>query len=128
MAVDGSTAIPINAEVENDPTRDWRDQAVCSSEEVTQIFFPVGVTGAAAVQIQDAKTVCVECPVRQECLEYAITTNQEYGIWGGTSEEERRVLRRKWRQEQRAQRNKIAAERKAARDALREAEERRQAS
>lgn len=128
MAVDGSTAVPLNAEVETDQVRDWRDQAVCSSEEVTQIFFPVGVTGQAAVQIEDAKAVCVECPVRQECLEYAITTNQEYGIWGGTSEEERRVLRRKWRQEQRAQRNRIAAERKAARDALRQAEERRQAS
>jgi WhiB family redox-sensing transcriptional regulator len=37
-----------------------------------------------------------------ECLDFAITTNQEYGVWGGTSEEERRVLRRQWRQRQRA--------------------------
>ncbi|HEV8115212.1 MAG TPA: WhiB family transcriptional regulator [Acidimicrobiales bacterium] len=42
------------------------------------------------------------CPVRQQCLEFAITTNQEYGVWGGHSEEERRVVRRQWRARQRA--------------------------
>lgn len=39
-----------------------------------------------------------------DCLEFAITTNQEYGVWGGTSEEERRVLRREWRAKRRAMR------------------------
>lgn len=102
---------------------DWRNEAVCSGEEKTRLFFPVGVTGAAAVQIEDAKAVCVECPVRLQCLEYAITTNQEYGVWGGTSEEERRVLRREWRKEQRAKKARIAAERKAQRDAQRQEEE-----
>lgn len=81
---------------------DWRDLAICSAPDVQEVFFPVGVTGMAAVQIENAKAVCTSCPVRETCLEYAITTNQEYGIWGGTSEEERRVLRRKWRVEQRA--------------------------
>jgi WhiB family redox-sensing transcriptional regulator len=42
--------------------------------------------------------------VRSECLEFAITTNQEFGVWGGTSEDERRVLRRQWRARVRAQR------------------------
>lgn len=87
-------------------TTDWRAQAVCSDEEVASLFFPVGVTGAAEVQIREAKAVCMTCPVREECLSFAITTNQEYGIWGGTSEEERRVLRRAWRKEQRALRTK----------------------
>lgn len=81
---------------------DWRTEAVCSQSAGTKLFFPVGVTGAAEIQIHQAKTVCAECPVRAECLEFAITTNQEYGVWGGTSEEERRVLRRQWRQRQRA--------------------------
>lgn len=83
---------------------DWRKDALCSTEAATRLFFPVGITGAAEVQIRDAKVVCQQCPVMAECLKFAISTNQEYGIWGGTSEEERRVLRREWRAEQRAKR------------------------
>jgi WhiB family redox-sensing transcriptional regulator len=63
----------------------------------SDLFFPVGVTGPAVDQIAAAKAVCATCPVQSECLEFAIATNQEYGVWGGTSEEERRVLRRAWR-------------------------------
>jgi WhiB family redox-sensing transcriptional regulator len=87
---------------------DWRADAYCATEAGTKLFFPVGVTGAAEVQIRDAKSVCSQCPVKAECLQFAITTNQEYGVWGGTSEEERRVLRRQWRAERRAAR-KLAA-------------------
>jgi WhiB family redox-sensing transcriptional regulator len=77
---------------------DWRAEAACSEPATTNLFFPVGVTGQAEIQIRQAKAVCQECPVKAECLEFAITTNQEYGVWGGTSEDERRVLRRQWRQ------------------------------
>lgn len=85
---------------------DWRQQSACAeSSSQTRLFFPVGVTGPAEIQIRQAKAVCAECPVVSDCLDYAITTNQEYGVWGGTSEEERRVLRRKWRAEQRALRS-----------------------
>ena len=38
--------------------------------------------------------MCGECEVRAECLEFALDTNQDSGIWGGLSEEERRVIRR----------------------------------
>ena len=40
--------------------------------------------------------MCRSCPVVEECLAYALETNQEAGVWGGTSEEERRRLRRAW--------------------------------
>jgi len=90
-------------------TTDWRKSALCADEAATRLFFPVGVTGAAEVQIQDAKTVCEGCPVVAECLSFAIETNQEYGIWGGKSEEERRVIRRAWRAERRAQRAALKA-------------------
>jgi len=43
-----------------------------------------------------AKTLCGECPVKNACLQYALETKQEHGIWGGTTEEERRRLRRAW--------------------------------
>jgi WhiB family redox-sensing transcriptional regulator len=78
----------------------WRDNAACASVN-PDLFFPVGVTGPAVSQIASAKAVCTGCEAKDECLEFAITTNQEYGVWGGTSEEERRVLRRAWRARQR---------------------------
>ena len=78
----------------------WRDGASCAEVD-SDLFFPVGVTGPAVGQIAAAKAVCSQCPVQTQCLEFAITTNQEYGVWGGTSEEERRALRRAWRARQR---------------------------
>jgi WhiB family redox-sensing transcriptional regulator len=44
--------------------------------------------------IEAAKAICATCPVQPECLRYAIETRQEYGIWGGTTEDERRGLRK----------------------------------
>lgn len=78
----------------------WRDGAACA-DVAPDLFFPIGVTGPAVGQIAAAKAVCAQCAVQRDCLEFAITTNQEYGVWGGTSEEERRVLRRQWRASQR---------------------------
>jgi WhiB family transcriptional regulator, redox-sensing transcriptional regulator len=72
---------------------DWREHAACRDTD-PDLFFPVGTTGPAIEQIENAKAVCRECEVQQTCLEYALVTNQDSGIWGGTSEEERRALRR----------------------------------
>ena len=85
----------------------WRSDAECRDLD-PNLFFPVGVTGPAVDQIAAAKEICAICPVRQECLEFAITSNQEFGIWGGTSEDERRVLRRQWRARVRAERARLA--------------------
>lgn len=74
---------------------DWRAHSACRDTDPS-LFFPVGTTGAALTQIAHAKKVCTECPVTSECLEFALSTNQDSGIWGGTSEEERRSLRRQW--------------------------------
>jgi WhiB family redox-sensing transcriptional regulator len=63
------------------------------------LFFPVGSTGLAVEQIEAAKAVCEECPVKAPCLQFALETNQDSGIWGGTSEDERRRLRRTWLRE-----------------------------
>lgn len=81
---------------------DWRDCATCRDLD-PDLFFPVGVTGVAVEQIEAAKSFCHTCPSQQQCLEFAITTNQEYGVWGGTTEDERRVLRRQWRAAMRRQ-------------------------
>ncbi len=73
----------------------WRSDALCRDTD-PELFFPVGATGSALVQIDRAKQVCEECPVQTACLDYALETNQDSGIWGGTSEDERRVLRRQY--------------------------------
>ncbi len=63
---------------------------------IPDLFFPIGATGTAVDHIEAAKSVCEVCEVRAECLEFALATNQEAGIWGGTTEEERRALRKEW--------------------------------
>ena len=72
---------------------DWRRHAICRDTD-PDLFFPVGTTGQALLQIARAKEVCWECPVRVECLDYAIATNQDSGTWGGLDEEQRRGIRR----------------------------------
>lgn len=76
-------------------TDKWRSHAACRDSNA-DLFFPVGTTGNALDQIEAAKAVCMICPVHEECLEFALATNQEAGVWGGTSEEERRKLRKTW--------------------------------
>ena len=71
----------------------WRLEALCRDVD-PELFFPIGTTGVAVDHIEAAKSVCNACPVKKQCLEYALATNQESGVWGGTSEEERRDLRR----------------------------------
>jgi WhiB family redox-sensing transcriptional regulator len=73
----------------------WRAESACRDTS-PDLFFPVGTTGAALRQIDEAKAVCRECPVSGDCLEFALITNQDSGIWGGTCEDERRKLRRAW--------------------------------
>jgi WhiB family redox-sensing transcriptional regulator len=81
-------------------TDDWRQTAACRDTD-PDLFFPIGTTGLAIDQIEAAKAVCRQCDVQPGCLEFALATNQEAGVWGGTSEEERRKLRKAWLARQR---------------------------
>ena len=92
-----SLSVEPYASVEND---DWRDLSACRDTS-PDLFFPVGTTGPAIEQIAQAKAVCATCEVQAPCLEYAMVTNQDSGVWGGTSEEERRKHRRAWLARQR---------------------------
>lgn len=71
----------------------WRSNAVCRDTD-PELFFPVGTTGQALLQLSKAKETCDQCTVKVECLQFAIDTNQDSGVWGGTSEDERRAIRR----------------------------------
>jgi WhiB family redox-sensing transcriptional regulator len=76
---------------ETDP--DWRRHAACRSCN-PDLFFPAGTTGAALHEIAAARAVCMACPVQSQCLRFALRTGQAYGIWGGTTEDERVTMRR----------------------------------
>lgn len=70
----------------------WRDAAACSQAD-PELFFPVGTTGPAVQQTDQAKRICRSCPARSSCLEWALDHGVSAGVWGGTTEEERRALR-----------------------------------
>lgn len=74
---------------------DWRDRAACLDVDDPELFFPVGNTGPALTQIELARAVCNTCTVRETCLAWAMEHNQDSGVWGGLSEDERRSLKRR---------------------------------
>jgi WhiB family redox-sensing transcriptional regulator len=74
----------------------WESHAACRSTD-PELFFPVSETGPSTAQIAGAKAICARCEVRSECLAFALATRQPHGVWGGTSPEERTVLRKRTR-------------------------------
>lgn len=80
-----------------DPERngvDWRHHAICRDED-PELFFPIGTSGPALLQVEQAKAVCRRCSVVDDCLAWAIESGQDAGVWGGMSEEERRAAKRR---------------------------------
>jgi WhiB family transcriptional regulator, redox-sensing transcriptional regulator len=73
---------------------DWRHRAACRDED-PELFYPVGTSGPALLQITEAKAVCRRCPVAAECLAWALTRGEDSGVWGGMSEDERRAVKRR---------------------------------
>jgi WhiB family redox-sensing transcriptional regulator len=73
---------------------DWRHEAACREVD-PELFFPIGNSGPALLQIEEAKQVCRRCTVMEECLRWAIESGQDAGVWGGMSEDERRALKRR---------------------------------
>ena len=66
----------------------WRDDAACLNAD-PDLFFPIGTTGPALDQIDQAKRICKACTVRKQCLAWALDLGAAAGIWGGTTEDER---------------------------------------
>lgn len=64
----------------------WQEDAVCAQTD-PDAFFP-----EKGGSTREAKKVCLTCTVRDECLDYAVVNDERFGIWGGLSERERRVL------------------------------------
>jgi WhiB family transcriptional regulator, redox-sensing transcriptional regulator len=73
---------------------DWLFRGACADED-PELFFPIGSSAPAQRQIELAKEVCRRCDVVDACLEWAVQSGQDAGVWGGRSENERRLLRRR---------------------------------
>jgi WhiB family transcriptional regulator, redox-sensing transcriptional regulator len=73
---------------------EWWALAACQYAD-PDLFFPVSGMGPVRAQLVGAKAVCARCPVRSDCLRYALAAGPVQGVWGGTSEEERRLLRQR---------------------------------
>lgn len=85
-----------NLPIEFDPTFEaWRDVAACAGRDDVDFF----ATPDDAEEIARAKALCAGCPVADECLDFAIETNQSDGIWGGLLPVERDAVRRRRRRE-----------------------------
>ncbi len=98
MALPLSVAEPYTIE-----TDDWRSTSpLCPETRTPDLWaLPCRHHRPRCEQIEQAKAVCRECLAQSACLDFALVTNQDSGVWGGTSEEERRKLRKAWLARQR---------------------------
>lgn len=79
-----------------DRADDWRDEGLCRQSDPDQFF------AKSTPAVQKAKKICRGCPVREECMRFAVTNGEMFGVWGGLSQNELRLLRNRARQQKRA--------------------------
>lgn len=85
-------AVAVRPEWDEDVS--WQDRALCRGADANLFFTPSHLEKKEDREIREAqaKAVCARCPVRRECLSFALATREPYGIWGGLNELERRHL------------------------------------
>jgi WhiB family transcriptional regulator, redox-sensing transcriptional regulator len=81
----------------SDNRAEWWSGAACLTAD-PELFFPLSLSGPASEQVASAKAICACCQIRQACLGYALEGGSVEGIWGGTTEAERQLLRRRGRE------------------------------
>ncbi|GAA3440637.1 MULTISPECIES: WhiB family transcriptional regulator [Streptosporangiaceae] len=78
------------------PSWGWQDDAACRGEDLVLFFGPDGERQPERdIRERKAKAICGQCPVRAECLDYALSRPEKYGTWGGLNEDERASERRR---------------------------------
>ena len=87
-----AAVIELTAMLESQPpqpsAQDWYQQALCPQTD-PGAFFP-----EQGGSTKEAKKICLGCPVRERCLQWALDNDERFGVWGGLSERERRRLKR----------------------------------
>ncbi len=86
--VTGLNVIEVAGGTDASAEQEWQERALCAQTD-PEAFFP-----EKGGSTREAKRICAGCEVKAECLEYALTQDERFGIWGGLSERERRRLRR----------------------------------
>lgn len=76
-----------------DRTPPWMAEGLC------RYYAPGSFFPSDGVGVDKARKICAECPVKAECLEYALVNRIEHGVWGGCSERERRRILKRRREE-----------------------------
>ena len=71
---------------------DWKNYGNCIGEDDNKFFPTVKVEGEYLYTEEDAKAICQGCPVSRDCLDFAVVTKSDIGIFGGYSPEERKLL------------------------------------
>jgi WhiB family redox-sensing transcriptional regulator len=72
---------------------DWQGVAACRGYDTSMFYHPENERGPSRVRREmQAKAVCANCPVVENCLRWAIAAREPYGVWGGLSAEEREAL------------------------------------
>ena len=79
----------VRSTVEDDNPLAWQADSLCAQTD-PEAFFP-----EKGGSTRDAKKICSSCEVKSQCLEYALSNDERFGIWGGLSERERRKLRKR---------------------------------
>jgi WhiB family redox-sensing transcriptional regulator len=76
-------------------TESWEEAAACREPGIDpELFFPVSETGLSAGEVTAAKAICGRCLVTAQCLDWALRVGEQDGVWGATTPQERRLLRR----------------------------------
>ncbi|MCM2390688.1 WhiB family transcriptional regulator [Streptomyces albipurpureus] len=70
---------------------EWQRDAACVSED-PELFFPISAVGPDAEQVDRARQVCERCPVADACYDWAKSTGQRSGVWGGVNATQRRSV------------------------------------
>lgn len=73
---------------------DWQEHGLCRATDSAVFFAPPHFEHKPEREAREAKAkaICVECPVRTQCLEWALAIREPHGVWGGLSETERRQI------------------------------------
>lgn len=81
------------------PELEWMDDAKCANISTPDIFFPPRDKDLYKKVAAEARSYCNACPVQPNCLWYAVSSDEQHGIWGGRSHRERNALVRKWKKQ-----------------------------
>lgn len=72
---------------------EWQYDGACTSYSVEEFFLPENARGADKLALESkAKRVCATCPVVEQCLQHALSAQEPYGVWGGTSPSDRHAI------------------------------------